>query len=113
MDTRERLDRIADYLAESFSGGITSLSRHDVIDDDGTVLGREVVAVVRLARREKLVVGDDNVVVEALDTFADAWGQGFDMASGDDMVTDEETVKEIVMNYVDNAPASPAPTPAP
>lgn len=108
MDTVQRFDRVADYILDCFAAGNTSVSKDDVIDDDGTVLGEEVFAVLWEIRRDRRVIGDDNKPFRALDTLAQAWGDGFALASGDDLTEDDETVSSVLSAYR----AAPTPLPA-
>ncbi|MDW9481767.1 hypothetical protein GOB57_24265 [Sinorhizobium meliloti] len=98
MDTTQRFDRIADYLLDSFSGGNASVSKHDVIDDDGTILGDEAFAVLRNILNQGLVIGDGRPV-NALQTLVQAWSEGFEMASGDDLTDDDEHVGAVFAAY--------------
>jgi hypothetical protein len=99
MDTVERFDRIADYLNECFAGGNASVSKDDVIDDDGTVLGAEAFEVLALIRSEGLLIGGDGNPAEALETFVQSWSQGFDLASGDDLTDSDEPVSSVLSAY--------------
>lgn len=100
MEARERIDRVVAYIADQFAGGWSSVSKLDEIDDAGTLLGKEVDAVLRLARRNGIAVGKDNVVVDALSTMASTWGDGFENASADDFVNDDnDTVKDVILDH--------------
>ncbi|MBY3432853.1 hypothetical protein HFN89_01515 [Rhizobium laguerreae] len=100
MDAVQRFDRVADYLLERFANGETSVSKYDVIDDGGTVLSAEVFAVLSEIRDGAQSVGvADNKAVEALETFAQAWHQGYDLASANDLTEDDETVSAALSAY--------------
>ncbi|MCV9964139.1 hypothetical protein OIU34_19845 [Pararhizobium sp. BT-229] len=99
MDTVERFDRVADYLIECFAGGNASVSKDDVIDDDGTVLGAEAFEVLALIRSEGVLIGGYGNAAEALETFVQAWSQGFELASGDDLTASDETVSSVLASY--------------
>lgn len=99
MDTVERFDRVADYLIECFAGGNDSVSKDDVIDYDGTVLGDEAFEVLALIRRDAVLIGGDGKPAEALDTFVQAWSQGFDLASGNDLTDGDEAVSSVLAAY--------------
>nr|WP_250808345.1 hypothetical protein [Neorhizobium tomejilense] len=99
MDTQQRFDRIVDHLAAQFGGGNSSVHKDDILADGVTVLGPEVGEVLTLIRGGGIDIGASHVAVEALDTFSSAWSSGFDLASGDDMVTDNATVSDILCEY--------------
>lgn len=106
MDTKARIQRVVDFLTESFSGGNMSLSKEDVIDDAGTALGDEVFGIIADARAERISVGDGNSVIEALDVLASAWSQGFELANGGDLVSDDgETVAGVLFQYLEDKSA--------
>jgi hypothetical protein len=98
MDTVERFDRVADYLLECFSNGEATVSKDDVIDDAGTVLSTEAFAVLDEIRESGLSIGDGKAV-EALDTFVQAWNQGYDLASGNDMTDNDDPVSAVLSQY--------------
>lgn len=107
MDTKARIERIVNFLTESFSGGNMSVSREDIIDDAETALGDEVFEIIYAARTERLSVGDGNSVVDALDVFASAWDQGFELANGGDLVSDDGvTIADVLFQYL-NEKSSP------
>jgi hypothetical protein len=100
MDTRERIDRVVNYIAEQFSNGWNSISKLDEIDEAGTLMGEEVYAVLRLAHKERIAVGENDVVIDALVTMHSAWSDGFENASADDFVNDDyDTVKSAIMAH--------------
>jgi hypothetical protein len=109
MDTVERFDKVADYLLECFANGETTVSKDDVIDDAGTVLSNEAFAVLGEIRENGVSIGDDNKAVDALDTFVQAWSQGYDLASGNDLTGDDEPVSAVLSEYRSARP-SVAPT---
>jgi hypothetical protein len=112
MDAIERFDRVTDYLLESFSTGNACVSKDDVIDDEGTRLGDEAFAILALIGKEGVLIGGDNRPTEALATFVQAWGQGFELASGDDLTDDGEPVSSVLSDYraaAVVAPSGPAP----
>ncbi|MCZ7862470.1 hypothetical protein O9X98_13940 [Agrobacterium salinitolerans] len=105
MDAVQRFDRVADYLLDNFAAGNACVSKDDVIDDHGTILGEEAFAVLALIRKEGVLIGDDNRPTDALDTFVQAWNQGFELASGDDLTDDNEPVSAVLAAYR-SAPAA-------
>ncbi len=110
MDAVQRFDRVADYLLDNFASGNACVSKDDVIDDHGTILGEEAFAVLALIRKEGVLIGD-NRPTEALDTFVQAWNQGFELASGDDLTEDDEPVSAVLAAY--RSPPAAAPTSGP
>lgn len=113
MDTVERFDRVADYLIECFASGNDSVSKDDVIDDDGTLLGDEAFEVLALIRREAVLIGGDGKPAEALETFVQAWNQGFDLASGDDLTDSDESVSSVLAAYRSIPRSAPTSGPRP
>lgn len=106
MDAQQRLDRIARHLAELFSGGMNSISIEDEIDD-GVLLAKEIDAVLR-TRLAHSAKGDLANVIEAFATIDGVWQSGFELASGDDLVTDDnDTVSDIVCDYADRLGTAP------
>ncbi|MCS4090232.1 hypothetical protein [Rhizobium sp. BK176] len=104
MDAVQRFDKVADYLLECFSNGQETVSKHDVIDDAGTVLSTEAFAVLDEIRESGVSIGDGKAV-EALDTFVQAWSQGYDLASGNDLTDDDEAVSAVLSAYRSAKPA--------
>jgi hypothetical protein len=114
MTTQERIDKLVEWLATSFAVGDKTMSKDDEYDDAGTTLRAEIRECLQAAAKEKIVLGEDGVVREALATFAAPWGQGFELASGDDLVTDSDTVADVICDHYDNVimaarEAAPAP----
>lgn len=109
MDAVQRFDRVADYLLECFANGHETVSKDDVIDDVGTVLSTEAFFVLDEIRKSGVVIDDDGKAVEALDTFVQAWSQGYDLASGNDLTDDDEPVSAVLSEYRAAKPAA-APT---
>jgi len=108
MDAQQRIDRIARFLAGQFSCGVSSISRDDEIED-GVLLRTEIDAVLRgpLARGAE---GDLALLAEALSTIGGVWDSGYDLASGEDIATDDgRTVAEIVSAYADSLTEAPSP----
>jgi hypothetical protein len=104
MDAAQRFNRVADYLLECFANGQETVSKDDVIDDDGTVLSTEAFAVLDEIRESGVSLGNGKAV-EALDTFVQAWCQGYDLASGSDMTNDDEPVSAVLLEYRSAKPA--------
>lgn len=113
MEIQQRFDRIAQYLADNFAGGNLAVSKRDIIDDRETELGHEVADVLKVIGREGLAIGRDHIVVDALSDFAAAWGQGFSLASGEDMVTDSENVADIICDYAASLKPTSSAAPSP
>lgn len=108
MDKIDRLHRLVDHLAETFSGGNSSISNDDEIGG-GANVSREVESMTQSFTDAELDRLGAVSLMEALVTLSEAWGQGYDMASGDDLVNDDnETVQEIVCQYHDRLNLPPA-----
>lgn len=101
MNTKERIDRVAAYIAEQLSTGWRSVSKLDEIDDSGTLLGAEVDAVLHLASIEGLTGEGIDGLMDAFDTMSSTWSDGYETASVEDFVNDNgDTVEEVVMAFV-------------
>lgn len=95
-------------MLECFANGHESVSKDDVIDNACTVLSTEAFDVLDEIRESGLSIGDDNKAVEALDTFVQAWHQGYDLASGNDLTSDDETVNAVLSEYRSAKPTAAA-----
>ena len=101
MDRSENLYHVTAYLSDCFAGGQRMVSRHDVIDDEGTTIHQAISAALRDLR-------EPHELLEALSAISDAWAQGFDLASCDDLVTGGETVADIVLDFLSSQPTTDA-----
>jgi hypothetical protein len=103
METLKRLDRTVDYIANLFENGWTYINKLDAINGEGTLLYDEVATIVRQGRRKNLIVGEDNVVTEALQSMLSTWDSGYDTAAAEDLVDDERSIKDVLVEYAQQA----------
>lgn len=91
-DEFDRLDHFINFLDESG----TSFCKADIIDDDDKTAGSEGNELIDAIDSGQMQIGPERSdVVEALRTIVDVWNSGFEIASGDDFVTDDLTVNDI------------------
>ena len=108
MNKLERLHRLVGHLAETFSGGNSSISNDDEIVG-GINVQREVEKMTQSFSHAELAQIGAGDLMEALITLSNGWDEGYDLASGDDLVNDDnDTVQDIVCRYFDDLNAAPA-----
>lgn len=100
---RNRLDAVVTFLGERFSCGSMSVSVDDEMDD-GVLLSDEIEGIIEDARRQ--TAGQRPAVLDALRTLTDTWRGGYDLASGEDYATDDDTVADLVEAHLAPTKAS-------
>ena len=92
------MDDVCNHLADQFSCGTMSIHVDDEMSD-----GRSLADAMAEAMAAPELDGE-MPIRQALQTIMDVWGSGFELASGDDLANDDETVSEIVFAHVDPGP---------
>ena len=94
------------HVAETFSWGVSSVSRDDTLPD-GRFVGQVVEGILAAADGQE-APGVDEGVLAALRCMDATWGSGFDLAVAEDLADDDRTLRHLVEAW---AAAGTAPRP--
>ena len=102
----ERVARVANFLVDDFAGGNNSISCDDVMDEaTGLLLKDEIDAILALHPNGGTGSKATDLAIAALSEISGVWESGYELASGEDWVTDNETVADILTSYTERAEA--------